>query len=31
VRAIIQFEGPQGKRTESFMRDVNGHFGAGIG
>jgi len=31
VRMIIQFEGPQGKRTESFMRDVNGHFGAGIG
>jgi hypothetical protein len=31
VRAIIQFEGPQGKRTESFMRDVNGRFGAGIG
>ncbi len=31
VRTMIQFEGPQGKRTESFMRDVNGRFGAGIG
>jgi hypothetical protein len=31
VRAIIEFEGPQGKRTESFMRNVNGRFGAGIG
>lgn len=31
VRTIIQFEGPQGKRTESFMRNVNGRFGAGIG
>jgi hypothetical protein len=31
VRAIIEFEGAQGKRTESFMRDVNGRFGAGIG
>jgi hypothetical protein len=31
VRTIIGFEGPQGKRTESFMRNVNGRFGAGIG
>ncbi|HEX7190727.1 MAG TPA: hypothetical protein VF381_04050 [Thermoanaerobaculia bacterium] len=31
VRTMIEFEGPQGKRTESFMRDVNGRFGAGIG
>jgi hypothetical protein len=31
VRMMIEFEGPQGKRTESFMRDVNGRFGAGIG
>ena len=31
VRAIIQFEGSQGKRSESFMRDVNGRFAAGIG
>jgi len=31
VRAIIEFEGPQGKRTESFMRDVNGRIGVGIG
>jgi hypothetical protein len=31
VRAIIQFESPQGKRTESFMRNVNGRFGAGVG
>jgi hypothetical protein len=31
VRAMIEFEGPQGKRTESFMRNVNGRFGAGIG
>ena len=31
VRMIVQFEGSQGKRTESFMRDVNGRFGAGIG
>ena len=31
VRMIIQFEGAQGKRSESFMRDVNGRFGAGIG
>lgn len=31
VRTMILFEGPQGKRTESFMRNVNGRFGAGIG
>jgi hypothetical protein len=31
VRTMIEFEGPQGKRTESFMRNVNGRFGAGIG
>lgn len=31
VRMIIQFEGSQGKRSESFMRDVNGRFAAGIG
>jgi len=31
VRAMIVFEGPQGKRTESFMRNVNGRFGVGIG
>lgn len=31
VRTMIEFEGPQGKRTESFMRNINGRFGAGIG
>ena len=31
VRTIIEFDGPQGKRTESFMRNVNGRIGAGIG
>ncbi len=31
VRTIIQFDGSQGKRTESFMRDVNGRFAAGVG
>lgn len=31
VRTIIEFESPQGKRSESFMRRVNGAFGAGIG
>jgi hypothetical protein len=31
VRMMIQFQGSQGKRTESFMRDVNGRFSAGIG
>jgi hypothetical protein len=31
VRTMIEFEGPQGKRTESFMRNVNGRLGVGIG
>jgi len=31
VRTMIEFESSQGKRTESFMRNVNGRFGAGIG
>ena len=31
VRMIIQFQDSQGKRSESFMRDVNGRFGAGVG
>jgi hypothetical protein len=31
VRTIIEFDGPQGKRTESFMRNVNGHVSVGVG
>ena len=31
VRTMIEFEGSQGKHTESFMRNVNGRFGAGVG
>ena len=31
VRTMIEFVGAQGKRTESFMRRVNGKFGAGVG